>query len=103
MIHTGLLVLKYFLWLIPWLGLAMATESEDIASSATGGSKEIKLSFKYVDGKFIPIVQKDPIEEDQGMSSAAVSAVFLLLIIMLSFIGNALLIGTIGSSITLKR
>ena len=65
---------------------------------------DIKLVFEYVDGKLIPIVQKDPDPpQDSGMSTAAVSSVFLLLIIMLSFIGNSLLIGTIASSITLKR
>jgi len=35
--------------------------------------------------------------------SAAISSVFLLLIVMLSFIGNVLLVGTIASSWTLKR
>ena len=71
---------------------------------ASQSSKEIKLTFEYVNGKFIPVVQKDPITDETGtMSKAAVSSVFLLLIIMLGIIGNALIVGTVLSSITLKR
>ena len=64
----------------------------------------ITLTFEYRDGKFIPVVHNtDDTVQGQGMSSAAISSVFLLLIIMVCFIGNALLIGTIASSLTLKR
>ena len=95
--------MKYLWLIIPWYscnyGATFATKQSS--------SQEIQLTFIYdpESGKFIPVVQKDPIADAYGssMSSDAIASVFLLLIIMLSFIGNVLLVGTIGSSWTLKR
>ena len=63
----------------------------------------ITLTFEYRDGKFIPVVHNHEDNQSQGMSTAAISSVFLLLLIMVCFIGNSLLIGTIASSFSLKR
>ena len=30
---------------------------------APESSKEVKLTFMYVDGRFIPVIQKEPIED----------------------------------------
>ena len=93
--------MKYFWLIIPWFscnaGATIATKQSS--------SQEIQLTFIFdpESGKFIPVVQKDDDAYESAMSSAAISSVFLLLIIMLSFIGNVLLVGTIASSWTLKR
>ena len=63
----------------------------------------ITLTFEYRDGKFVPVVHNNEDISPSGMSTAAISSVFLLLLIMVCFIGNSLLIGTIASSISLKR
>ena len=63
----------------------------------------ITLTFEYRDGKFVPVVHNNEDITPSGMSTAAISSVFLLLLIMVCFIGNSLLIGTIASSISLKR
>ena len=52
------------------VGLIMASQSS---------SQEIQLTFKYVDGKFIPVVQKDlPIYESAMSSGSTGSGVFLV-------------------------
>ena len=73
---------------------------------APESSKEIKLTFKFVDGKFIPVIEKENNEDLDSatyLSTRAIASVFLLLLIMIGFIGNALIVGTVGSSIVLKR
>ena len=96
-----MLKIKYFWLVIPWF----SNFAYVIMASTQSSSQEIKLTFNYIDGKLIPVVHKDPIDNVYGtsMSSAAISSVFLLLIIMLSFLGNVILVGTIASSWTLKR
>ena len=37
--------------------------------ASQSSSQEIQLTFKYVDGKFIPVVQKDLPIEESAMSS----------------------------------
>jgi hypothetical protein len=71
---------------------------------APESTKEIKLTFEFVDGKFIPVINKDSDPDPGGgLTGSAIAAVFLLLVVMIIFVGNALLIGTIASSLSLKR
>ena len=39
--------------------------------ASQSSSQEIQLTFKYVDGKFIPVVQKDPIDEAYGSAMSS--------------------------------
>ena len=47
--------------------------------ASQSSSQEIQLTFKYVDGKFIPVVQKDlPIGESAMSSGSAGFGAFLV-------------------------
>ena len=89
---------------ILWI-LTMAAMGSDGAETSSHQQQGIHVIFVMEDGELIRVVNKHaiPHDSDAGLSSAAISSVFLLLIIMISFIANAVLVGTIASSVTLKR
>ena len=72
---------------------------------APESSKEIKFQFILLsNGSLVPVIQKDPIEElGGGVSTRLVTSVFLLSLIMIGLIANLLIVGTISSSLVLKR
>ena len=90
---------------ILWILTMAALGSDGAETSSSHQQQGIHVIFVMEDGELIRVVNKHaiPHDGDAGLSSAAISSVFLLLIIMISFIANAVLVGTIASSVTLKR
>ena len=56
------------------------------------------------DGKYKDLsLHVEDLNPNNGLSTRAISSVFLLILIMIGFIGNSIIVGTIGSSLVLKR
>ena len=93
---------------LKWRGYILSMVLSHIPPSviAPESSKEVKFQFILLsNGSLVPVIQKDPIEEIAGsaISMRLVTSVFLLLLIMIGLIANSLIVGTISSSLVLKR
>ena len=84
-----------------------------VQSAEDPTTKHVLLSFQLVDGKFVPVIQNSDyqqlisssaIDGDEAKdSNAVVAAVFLIIMFTVTLVSSTMIIGTIGSSLTLRR
>jgi len=65
----------------------------------------VAFTFVWVNGQLVPVAQPTTgaTDEEGGLSSAILQAIFLVLLFALAFSGGSLLVATVWSSITLNR
>ncbi len=88
---------------ILWTAVLSGLPAVVIAPSA---ETDITVQLEFVNGKWIPVIQKAPDSgggEESGVPGHVIAAVFLMCLVLVVFIGNAILVGTIASSLQVKR
>ena len=73
--------------------------------TAPKAEANIKITIEKVDGEWRTVITRkpDPDPGGGGVPGNVIAAVFLMVLVLIVFIGNAILVGTIASSLSLRR